>query len=75
VVERSPKHLRETFLALCPNHAAAFKHANPQIEKMKELVTHAEGLEITLELGGKDTVVKFTEQHLLDIRACWAADD
>lgn len=75
VVERSPKHLRETFLALCPNHAAAFKHANPQIEKMKELVTHAEGLEITLELGGKNTVVKFTEQHLLDIRACWAADD
>lgn len=75
VVHGSVKRLREAFLALCPNHAAAYQHANAQKAEMQELIAVASGREVELELGGKETTLYFTDVHLADIRACWSADE
>jgi hypothetical protein len=75
VVHGSTKRLREAFLALCPNHAAAYQYANAQRDEMQELITVTSGREVELELGGKETTLYFTDAHLADIRACWSADD
>jgi hypothetical protein len=74
-VHGSTKRLREAFLALCPNHAAAYQYANAQRDEMQELITVTSGREVELELGGKETTLYFTDAHLADIRACWSADD
>lgn len=67
------KQFRETFLALCPNHAAMFKYANNQKAMMAELVATASGVEIDVVLAGTATTVQFTEMHLADIKACLKA--
>jgi len=64
------KRFREAYLALCPNHAAAFLHANPQRDAMRELILEADGVDLDLVLGEKYTRLYFTETHLADIRAC-----
>jgi hypothetical protein len=69
------KRYREAFLALCPNDAAKFKHANEQKDAMVELVATASGLEIDVVLAGNETTVQFTETHLADMKACLQAED
>lgn len=69
------KRFRETYLALCPNHAAMFKYANKQKTAMVELVAMASGLEIDVVLAGKATTLQFTEMHLADMKACLEAED
>lgn len=73
VIENSQKRFRETFLALCPNHAAAFRYANAQRNSMEELIAMANDREIEIALGGEETTIYFTEMHLADIRACLAS--
>lgn len=68
------KRFRETHLALCPNHAAAYRHANAQKDDMEELIATASGREIEVELGGETTTIYFTEMHLADVRACLLSD-
>lgn len=75
VVPAARKRYRETYLALCPNHAAAYRHANAQKYDMEELIATAAGLEIDVELGGEATTIYFTETHLADVRACLLSDD
>jgi hypothetical protein len=70
VVEGAKKRYRETHLALCPNHAAAYRHANTQREAMAELIATACGNEVEVELGGLPTTIYFTQTHLADVRAC-----
>ena len=64
------KRYRETFLALCPNHAAMFLYANEQKETIQELLVTAVGLEVELTLGGEVKTILFTETHIADIQAC-----
>lgn len=66
----SPKRFREGYLALCPNHAAAYMHANSQRNAMHEVVATTAGNEIELALGGIKTTLYFTQMHLADARAC-----
>ena len=68
------KRYRETYLALCPNHAAAYRHANSQVDIMEELIATAVGREVEVHLGGEATTIYFTEMHLADVRACLAAE-
>lgn len=75
VVQDSAKRFREGFLALCPNHAAAFQYANAQRNSMHELVAAAGGSKIEIALGGKEITLYFTQMHLADVRACLTADD
>jgi hypothetical protein len=70
VLHDSPKRYREGYLALCPNHAAAYQYANMQRNRMQELVAMASGNEIEVALGGKETTIYFTETHLADVQAC-----
>jgi len=73
VLADSPKRFRETYLALCPNHAAAFRHANAQRSEMQDLVVTAAGSEIEIGLGGELMTIYFTEMHLADVKACLAS--
>ena len=59
---------RETFIALCPNHAAMYRYANEQKDVLDELIETASGLEIDVVLAGKATTVQFTEVHLADMQ-------
>jgi len=70
LVVDSPKRYRETYLALCPNHAAAYQYANAQRNSMGELVATAASNEIEVALGGYVTTLYFTEMHLADAKAC-----
>lgn len=71
IVRGSPKRFREGYLALCPNHAAAYQHANSQANSMFDLIAMATGNEIELLLGNIETSVYFTQTHLADAQACF----
>lgn len=70
-----PKRFRETYLSLCPNHAAAYQYANAQRNAMQELVLTASDNEIGIALGGVDTTVYFTQMHLADAKACLGSEE
>lgn len=75
IVLGSQKRFREGYLALCPNHAAAYQYANARRNTMRELIIAANDCEIEVELGSVETTVYFTETHLADIKACFESDD
>lgn len=70
-----PKRFRETYLSLCPNHAAAYQYANAQRNAMQELVLTASDNEIKLALGGVETTVYFTHMHLADAKTCLESEE
>lgn len=70
IVLAAPKRFREGYLALCPNHAAAYQHANGQRNAMHEVVATAAGNEVEIALGGVETILYFTEMHMADAQAC-----
>jgi hypothetical protein len=70
IVRGAPKRFREGFLALCPNHAAAYQHANAQCSSMCDVIATATGSEIELALGNIETTIYFTQTHLADAKAC-----
>ena len=75
VVAESPKRYREAYLALCPNHAAAYLYANGQRNQMVELVATSSGSEIEVALGGEVTTIYFTQMHLADAKACLSSSE
>jgi len=75
VIADSKKRYRETYLALCPNHAAAYRHANAHRDNMQDLIATAVGSEVEVELGGIATTIYFTQTHLADVRACLLSDE
>ena len=74
VVEAKKRH-RSTYLSLCANHAAAYRHANSQRNSMAELVAASSSGEIDVSLGGIETTMYFTQTHLMDAKACIEADE
>ena len=74
LIENSTKRYRSTYLALCPNHAAAYQYANGQRSVMVELISTASTTEVEIDLGGQDTTIYFTQMHLGDAKACLEAD-
>lgn len=75
VVAESTKRYREGYLALCPNHAAAFQYANPSRNQMHELVALASASELEICVGGVETTIYFTQTHLADVQACFCGED
>jgi hypothetical protein len=75
VLADSPKRFREAYLALCPNHAAAYQYSNGQRNQMQELVATASGNEIEVALGGTATSIYFTQMHLADVQACLSSEE
>lgn len=75
IVANAPKRYRETYLALCPNHAAAYLYANEQRNAMYELIATAASNEIKIALGGDVTTIYFTQMHLADTKACLSSEE
>lgn len=70
IIHSGSKRFREGFLALCPNHAAAYKYANAQCNSMFDVIANTTGNEIELALGNVETTIYFTQTHLADVKAC-----
>jgi hypothetical protein len=71
IIRGATKRFREGFLALCPNHAAAYQHANAQCNSMYDVIATATGNEVELALGNVETSIYFTQMHLADAKACF----
>ena len=60
------------FLALCPLCAAMYqefvKRDEEQEEKLYNALRNAEGLEVPVKLGQRETSVRFVERHWLDMK-------
>ena len=65
----------QNYLALCPNHAAMFQHANDSRDLMKDLFLDMEGNELEVILADENASIYFTETHIVDIKAVISADD
>ncbi|MEO8647271.1 hypothetical protein, partial [Pseudomonas sp.] len=74
IVANAPKRYREAYLALCPNHAAAYLYANGQRNSMYDLVDAAVSNEMEIALGGDVTTLYFTHMHLADAKTCLNSD-
>ena len=69
------RHHHQNYLALCPNHAAMFMHANTSKAEMKNrfLALHGSALELTL--ADQSVTVYFTETHIADLRVVIEVDN
>ncbi|WP_295433436.1 hypothetical protein [uncultured Thiodictyon sp.] len=65
----------QNYLALCPNHAAMFQHANGSREMMMDDFLRMKGNELALILADANSSVYFTKTHAMDIRAVIWADE
>ncbi len=71
------KHHYQNYLALCPNHAAMYRHANDSAERMKDLFLELNESELDLDvvLVRKNRTVYFTKTHIADLRTIIAVED
>jgi hypothetical protein len=68
------KRHKQNYLALCPNHAAMFQHANGSSDELPQLAAEWEGNEMPLVLARLDATIYFTKTHLADLKAIITAD-
>ncbi len=59
----------QNYLALCPNHAAMFKHANNSKHNLRRLFDNMPGLTLEIVLAKNPMTVTFTDTHWHDLRA------
>ena len=69
------KHHQQNYLALCPNHAAMFMHANGSKDEMKDRLLALDGSELKLTLADQLVTVYFTDTHVADLRIVIEVDD
>lgn len=58
----------ENHLALSPHYAALFKFANHDRDRMRDLIRNAELREIKVRLANETYTLRFTSQHLDDLK-------
>ncbi|WP_339862458.1 sacsin N-terminal ATP-binding-like domain-containing protein [Thalassospira alkalitolerans] len=68
------KRHHQNYLALCPNHAAMFKHANGTKDIMMEMVVDIRGNELEVVLAQRDEIIYFTKTHVADIKTVIEVD-
>lgn len=68
------KRHHQNYLALCPNHAAMFKHANSTKDIMMEMIVDIHGNELEVVLAQRDETIYFTKTHLTDIKTVMEVD-
>ncbi len=64
----------KNYIALCPNHAAMFDHANGSREQMAELLQTATNTAISIALAGRKVTLFFTATHLNDLKSILIAE-
>ena len=65
----------QNYLALCPNHAAMYRHANGSAKRMKSLFLDLTGNELKVVLARKNKTVYFTKTHIADLKDVIATAD
>ena len=68
------KHHHQNYLALCPNHAAMFMHANASKHEMKDRFLALDSSQLELTLADQPVAVYFTDIHLADLRVVIEVD-
>lgn len=68
------RHHYQNYLALCPNHAAMYMHANGSKETMMELFRNLGGNELEVVLADEDNTIYFTRIHIADLEAIIEAE-
>lgn len=68
------RHHFQNYLALCPNHAAMYKYANPLEDEMKDRFLAMAGSEMDLTLADQRVTIYFTETHVVDLKAVIDSD-
>ncbi|MCC5972365.1 MAG: hypothetical protein JJU15_20725 [Pararhodobacter sp.] len=61
------RHL-QNYLALCPNHAAMFRHANSTKDFMMEMFLELAGNELEVVLAQENATIYFTKTHIADLK-------
>lgn len=61
------RHL-QNYLALCPNHAAMFRHANSTKDFMLEMFLELGGNELEVILAQENATIYFTKTHIADLK-------
>ena len=64
----------QNYLALCPNHAAMYVHANGSREAMMERFRALGGNELEVVLANEDKTIYFTRTHIADLEAIIEAE-
>ena len=64
----------QNYLALCPNHAAMFRHANGSANRALTMFLEFAGNELEVVLAQKDKQIYFTKTHVADLRAVIAGE-
>jgi len=69
------KHYYQNYLALCPNHAAMFRHANDDEKLISELFLAIGDNYMEVTLAGDKTTIYFTRTHILDLQTVIEVDE
>ena len=64
----------QNYLALCPNHAAMFQHANGSSDSLESAFLTLVGNELSVVLAQSDTTIYFTRTHVADLQAVITVD-
>lgn len=64
----------ENFLALSPHFAALYKYANHDKDRMRDQILKAESLKIPIKLANETYTLRFTSQHLDDLKTVLQVD-
>lgn len=69
------KRHHQNYLALCPNHAAMFRHANGSKDIMKAMLLDLDDARLEVVLAQADCTIYFTKTHLADLKSAIHAED
>jgi hypothetical protein len=64
----------QNYLALCPNHAAMFKHASGSKDIIAAMFRKIGGNKLEVELADRAETIYFTATHVLDLKAVIEAE-
>ncbi len=69
------RHHKQNYLALCPNHAAMFMHANGSADELLERVKELTGNTLPIVLAQEEAMLYFTKTHLADLKVVIETDN
>lgn len=72
--EEVRKRHHQNYLALCPNHAAMFRHANGSKDIMKEMFLELSDRRLEVVLAQSDETIYFTGTHIADLKSALGAE-
>jgi hypothetical protein len=64
----------QNYLALCPNHAAMFRHANGSKDIMKDMFLDLSEGKLEVVLAQADKTIYFTKTHIADLKSALQAE-